>query len=112
VHLIGRTFENGDVYSMDLEATNIKYLGKGVLTRRIKMSEPLTGFGIKSKKTNIGMSFVWVSLVLVWIASFQFNINPVLTIGVLQCFAAVVSAHIIGHAITDGLVNWGKGKCK
>lgn len=76
------------------------------------MSEPLDGLGIKSKKTNMGVMFVWVSLVLVWVASFQFNINPVLSIGVLQCVAAVVSAHIIGHAITDGLVHLGKGKCK
>ena len=105
---IGRTLKDGESIRIVLTATEVTTIGRAVLTRRMKM-EPLSKLGIKSKKTNMGVAFVWVALVGAVIAS-KLYVDPAVIVGYLKCASWVVIAHIIGHSITDGMIHFGVGK--
>jgi len=109
--LIKRRLKNGECVKFNLTATEVQRVGRYVLAKKEPM-EPLQKLGIRSKKTNIGVSFVWVSLALVVVATQKYFISTELAIGYLNCATAVVIAHIIGHAITDGMCNFGICKKK
>ena len=98
IPLIQRTMEKGEVLEVELQAEILK-------------GEDMAIF--KSNKTQIGVMAAW-GIPLAGYLAHKF-LPDVSTAGIhvgMLCAAAIVCAHILGYAITDGLVHFGKGKEK
>ena len=111
-HLIGMDLEPDECVSFDLTATNIVRLGRASTKTETRfLTERWTRvFPFKSKKTQLGVLTAWGLGIFAVLGTrvFGFSLEEV-SLGV-YAVTAIVCVHILGHAITDGMANFGKGK--
>ena len=68
--------------------------------------------GFNSNKTQIGVFSAWGITLMSIIGVKVFGFSAIEIGVVLPCVTAIIVAHILGYAITDASVHFGKGKTR
>ena len=66
----------------------------------------------KSNKTQIGVMSAWGITIFAVLAVKYLGFTPAEVGVVLPCVTAIIVAHILGYALTDALVHFGKGQSR